>query len=280
MLQQYSCNKFVSCLSSHYMQSPIDLSHTVIEETEQVTMSDSVSIPRDGPMCLIFTPTVNSDFNSDNDDRSDYDPFATHQSEDDSSSDFDDYQPPFSINGNSPTTSEDTQNLKLRLIFDRTTNGRIYNQPTVSKVTGLVVGDIDTTEMRDIIMQTKGGQLQRINELHTSYLAYQYPLIFPYGEDGYMPNIVHRDLDIFQDNKRNRLTIREWLAFCIQNSSCETKTLLSPRRLFQQFLVDGYTMLDSERLLWIRENQLKLTVSKYKSINEEGDQSQTPGSST
>ncbi|CAK8560461.1 unnamed protein product [Lathyrus sativus] len=106
-----------------------------------------------------------------------------------------------------------TQNFKLRLISNRKTNGQIYNQPTVSEVAALVVGDIDTAEMRDIVMQTKGGQLQQINDIHASYLAYQYPLIFPYGEDGYRPNIAHRYLDIFQDNKRNRLTIREWLSF-------------------------------------------------------------------
>jgi len=32
-------------------------------------------------------------------------------------------------------------------------------------------------------MENIGGKLQRINELHTSYLGFQYPLLFPYGED-------------------------------------------------------------------------------------------------
>ncbi|CAK8569863.1 unnamed protein product [Lathyrus sativus] len=74
--------------------------------------------------------------------------------------------------------NSDTQNLKLGLISNRSTDGRVYNQPTVSEVVALIVGDLDTAEMRDIIMQTKGGELQRINVLHASYLAYQYPLIF------------------------------------------------------------------------------------------------------
>jgi hypothetical protein len=38
------------------------------------------------------------------------------------------------------------ENLKLRLIADRKTDGRIYNQPTVSEVAALVVGDIDEHE--------------------------------------------------------------------------------------------------------------------------------------
>ncbi|CAK8578851.1 unnamed protein product [Lathyrus sativus] len=119
-------------------------------------------------------------------------------------------------------------NLKLQLIANRTTNRRLYNQPTVSKVIALIVGDIDTAEERDIIMQNQGGKLQRIDGFHARYMAFQYPLIFPYGED----NVSHRDLDIFDDNLRNRLTIQEWLAFQIQKRCQEGKTLLSSRRLF------------------------------------------------
>ncbi|CAK8570827.1 unnamed protein product [Lathyrus sativus] len=100
-------------------------------------------------------------------------------------------------------------NLKLKLISTRSTDGRLYNQPTVSEVAALIVGGIDTVEERDIIMQAKGGQLQHIDEFHPSYLAFHYPLIFPYGEDGYRDNIAHRDLDIFDDSQRNRLIIRE-----------------------------------------------------------------------
>ena len=78
--------------------------------------------------------------------------------------------------------------LKLRLISDRKTDGRIYNLPTVSEVAALIAGDIGDAEERDIIIQAQGGQLQRIDEFHASYLAYQYPLLFPYGEDVSYPN--------------------------------------------------------------------------------------------
>lgn len=87
----------------------------------------------------------------------------------------------------------DVPNLKLKLISQRVTDGRIYNLPKVSEVAALIVGDVDTADYRDIIMETQSGQLQRIDELHASYLAYQYPLIFPFGEDGYRPDVVHRE---------------------------------------------------------------------------------------
>jgi hypothetical protein len=177
------------------------------------------------------------------------------------------------------------ENLKLRLIADRKTDGRIYNQPTVSEVAALVVGDIDEHEQRDIIIQTRGGELQRIDEFHASYLSYQYPLLFPYGEDGYRPKTAHRDQDdadeeITEVNKRNRLTIREWLAYRIQNRPFEAKTLLSSRRLFQQFLVDGFTMLESERLQWLRSHQSKLRVAKYNNLSDQTQNNEVQGSNT
>ncbi|XP_058741275.1 uncharacterized protein LOC131613643 [Vicia villosa] len=44
--------------------------------------------------------------------------------------------------------------LKLKLIYDRPQDGRVYNMPTISEVDALIVGDIDTAEQRDIIMDT------------------------------------------------------------------------------------------------------------------------------
>ena len=58
----------------------------------------------------------------------------------------------------------------------------------------------------------------------------------------------------------------------------EAKTLLSSRRLFYEFLVDGFTMLEAEKLSWLRKNQKKLKVSKYKNLNDESQQNNVPGS--
>ncbi|KAI5413706.1 hypothetical protein KIW84_058029 [Lathyrus oleraceus] len=94
--------------------------------------------------------------------------------------------------------------------------------------------------------------------------GYQYPLLFPYGEDGYRPNVKHRantsnpannqqtsnskmqfeDIPWEEATKRNRLTIREWLVVRTQSRPNEAPTLLKSRRLYQQFLVDGFTMME------------------------------------
>jgi hypothetical protein len=167
--------------------------------------------------------------------------------------------------------------LRLKLIFERTSDGRTYNTPTVSEVSALIVGDVDYASCRDIILEKQTGRLKRINEFHPAYLAYQYPLIFPYGEDGYRRGTKLREEPGVEITKRNRLTIMDWLSFRIQTRENEAQTLLSCRRLFQQFLVDGYTMMESERLAWIINNQSKLRVSKYRKLNDENDNGEKVG---
>ncbi|CAL0303465.1 unnamed protein product [Lupinus luteus] len=127
-------------------------------------------------------------------------------------------------------------------------------------------------------METQSGQLKRIDELHASYMAFQYPLLFPFGEDGYRHDICHRVRLGSNNRKRNRLTIREWMSFTLQTRKNEAQTLLRSRRLFHQFLVDAYTMVESERLSFIKMNQSKLRVDKYINLNDSQQSDQSQGS--
>ncbi|KAG5133792.1 hypothetical protein JHK82_024980 [Glycine max] len=162
-------------------------------------------------------------------------------------------------------------NIKLKLIANREKDGRTYNVPTVPEVAALIVGDFDANSKRDTIIETQHGQLQRIHELHSSYLALQYPLLFPYGEDEYRPDILHNSRSDGKKRKRNRLTMREWFSYRLQCRSNESMTLLNSRRLFQQFVVDGYTMVESERLSYIRNNQKKPRGDKFCSLQQSLD---------
>ncbi|KAL4321432.1 hypothetical protein AHAS_Ahas14G0109900 [Arachis hypogaea] len=60
---------------------------------------------------------------------------------------------------------------------------RVYNEPTVSEIAGLIIGDFDGSDTaRDIIVQWRNGDLKRIHETHTLYWPLQYPLLFPLFE--------------------------------------------------------------------------------------------------
>jgi hypothetical protein len=59
-----------------------------------------------------------------------------------------------------------------------------------NEVVALMVGNgSEAVDRRDIVVAQQAGLFQRIFELHVGYMALHYPLLFPYGEDGWHLNI-------------------------------------------------------------------------------------------
>ncbi|GJS98641.1 ATP-dependent DNA helicase PIF1 [Tanacetum coccineum] len=80
-------------------------------------------------------------------------------------------------------------NFGLRLLSEKTTT-RQYNTPTVFEVAALIINYIGYgLPTRDIVVNKNNTGLQCISELHPSYIALQYPLLFPFGKDGYHEKI-------------------------------------------------------------------------------------------
>lgn len=176
----------------------------------------------------------------------------------------------------------DQQNFKLRLIGRRARDGRQYDLPTADEVAALIVGDIGTTyDNRDIVVEKTSGQLKRISELHPLYLALQYPLLLPYAEDGYRTDILHRDIkpDGSFQKATTRVSMREFFAYKLQFRDHGYSLLLNSRKLYQQFLVDAYTMIEAERLSYIRKQQKKLRNSDLMTIHEAVNVGNNDGSS-
>ncbi|XP_076923354.1 uncharacterized protein LOC143585452 [Bidens hawaiensis] len=157
--------------------------------------------------------------------------------------------------------------FKLRIVGTRKYNGRTYNLPTASEVAALIVGDIgDAMDKRDIIVNSRSGGLRRISELHPSYTPLQFPLIYPFGEDGYKVDIAHRNVDSSSTAARKKVTMREFFAYRLQDRPNQFSLPLNGRRLFQQLLVDKYTMVESQRLNFIRGKQSELRSDTYESL--------------
>jgi len=96
--------------------------------------------------------------------------------------------------------------FRLRLFRHRFKDPKVYNNPTIDEITTLIVGDMSNMDVgRDIIVKRISGQLFRLHETHTTFISLQYPLIFPFGEDGY-----HEDIPIRNSgsNSKERKRIR------------------------------------------------------------------------
>ncbi|XP_042055739.1 uncharacterized protein LOC121800221 [Salvia splendens] len=175
---------------------------------------------------------------------------------------------------------ENNKNVHLRLLGKRGRDGRTYNLPSVSEVAVLIVGDLDEAfGDRDIIIEYKSGKLQRINELHPSYLPLQYPLLFPYGEDGYTDDIPFaKSTGHDSTSRRSRISPKEYFAYRLHERVDECSTILFSRRLFLQFVVDAYTMIEAGRLRFVRTQQKKLRAEIYKGLADAVLRGETDGS--
>ncbi|KAF8080430.1 hypothetical protein N665_0945s0006 [Sinapis alba] len=108
---------------------------------------------------------------------------------------------------------------------------RIVSDP--SEVAALIPGDfnLDMDKM-DIVLQKHCGKLMRINEIHVSYLALQYPLLFPYGEDGFRLGIKKGVTEATKKHKKATISMRQFFAFRLQERKNESHCLLHARPMY------------------------------------------------
>jgi len=161
------------------------------------------------------------------------------------------------------------RSFKLKLIKKRSSDPRIYNLPHVSEVAALVVGDFDINKGdRDIIVEYQKGGLQRISELHPLYLALQYPLLFPFGEDGYRDDLQFRNSSIGFNSSRKKVSMRQYFAYRFQMREQDESILLLSGRLFQQLVVDGYSAVERQRIDFFIYNQPKIRAATYNGLHQ------------
>ncbi|CAN1332162.1 ATP-dependent DNA helicase pif1 [Linum perenne] len=139
---------------------------------------------------------------------------------------------------------ENMQELKIKLFAQRKTDGREYDLPTGDELAALI----------------------RISVYHPSLMALQYPLLFPYGEDGWRSDIEVCSRTTDDDSDGKMLTQCDFYAYRLQTRLGEGHTLLLSGKVFQQYVVNAYALIEAERLEWIRDNQRKLRVNYYNGL--------------
>ncbi|XVF67234.1 hypothetical protein PTKIN_Ptkin10aG0104100 [Pterospermum kingtungense] len=147
--------------------------------------------------------------------------------------------------------------VRLRLIGHR--SERQYSDAMSDEVAGLIVGDVDNLiNNRDIIVDHKSLGLQRISDLHPAFIAMQYPILFPYGEDGFHLDIKYQSTTRRRQTKRGCVTAREYYAFVIQQRLGQGLSLIKGGKLFHQYVVDAFTSVEGMCLDYVKRNQKKL----------------------
>ncbi|KAI7944195.1 hypothetical protein MJO28_011723, partial [Puccinia striiformis f. sp. tritici] len=153
--------------------------------------------------------------------------------------------------------SEITPNRSIRLT-DNATNvdQRVYNLPTGDQIAAIWVegNDPSTTETRDVIIKYRDGNLSRIFELDRKYDPLHYVLLHPNGELGWSPAL---------KEEMELATPMNYYAYRLAFRHEDYSLLHWAGRLFQQYCVDQYVKIETERLLYIILNQKDFCVEQF-----------------
>lgn len=107
--------------------------------------------------------------------------------------------------------------IKVKIIGKWGQQQKIHNLPIISKVVGIIPRDFDsTTAERDLIVETTSELLKHVYVISEIYLPLQYALIFPRGKLDYTDDIyLHDDFDPTL-NKRQKISMKEFVVYRIQ----------------------------------------------------------------
>ncbi|XP_045453030.1 uncharacterized protein LOC123662192 [Melitaea cinxia] len=135
-----------------------------------------------------------------------------------------------------------------------------YNAPSTSEVAVVIAGQ--QFDKRDIVLRSRDENLHKISELHRSYDSLQYPLMFCRGEDGYTIDIPQVNPST-GDRVQKKVSCMNYYCYRLMERHNHYNVLLRYGMLLNQYVVDQYAKLESERLAFIRNNQTQLRAENY-----------------
>lgn len=162
-------------------------------------------------------------------------------------------------------------------------HGSVYSAPVASEVVGLVINDLGITDDgRDLVVQDHACNLQRIKESHCKFMAMQYPILFPYGEDGFHEDLKYCQCRRSEAIRRKNVTQAEYYSHRLHDRANDFNTPLRGKKLTQAYIVDAYCCVEDSRLSYYRKKsfQLKYRTAQYKTLVHAVSQGATEASDT
>ncbi|UYV81455.1 hypothetical protein LAZ67_20001239 [Cordylochernes scorpioides] len=155
--------------------------------------------------------------------------------------------------------------VSLGIIQDRKNDQRRYNAPRSNEVAIIFQNaDGEPPLERDLIIHCRSlpneRKTQRISILDPNLEPMVYPILFPYEDQSWTPNLklsynpscVRNVQRAPAANPRTRITHMQYYEYRLSIRD-EFNPLLSAGKLTQQYFVDAYVKLESNRLQYIRQ---------------------------
>ena len=172
----------------------------------------------------------------------------------------------------------DGQNVKMYFKADPSADMRRYNPARVSEVAAIfsgVDGQAPSVERSDIVIyprsvntilssRSRNNGLITIPKISPHCDPMVYPLLFPFGEQGWNCCLEHSR----RTAVRNQTSLQEFYNFNLYERVGRLETKFLAQKLFQQYIVDAYVKIEGSRLDFLRFNQDKLRVELYQGLSD------------
>ena len=160
-------------------------------------------------------------------------------------------------------------NPQLRLLMEQGSDRRRTNLPTAREVALFIPDEYSDSGHRDIVIaeRTATGEeprFHRISHNNAAYFPLHYVLFFPDGRPGW-----HWALRLRNDDHTRiqmRYSQRAWLRYHLFERANQYSVLLKGKRLFQQYIVDSWAVVDQNTLDFHRHNQNVIRADLYRGV--------------
>ncbi|KAL5572066.1 hypothetical protein UlMin_021663 [Ulmus minor] len=191
----------------------------------------------------------------------------------------------------------DLKNHKIHLRSDPGLDQRVYNIPSASQVAAILLDDDPSAEHKtgDIIVHSHFGFKHKVQYYFGCYDPLQYPLLFPHGDTSWHQSIsrvnkkrgeafcgglhlvdpqemnlaielIQKETKVLDMKKRNTVSCCEYYCYKLQIRSTGKSILLHSGHLLQQYVIDMYVKLETQRLDYFRNRQDEIRAELYQGI--------------
>ena len=123
------------------------------------------------------------------------------------------------------------------------------------------VSILTNSEPHDLVLQRRGGALQKISDLNPKGMPLHFTLLFPHGTYGW-------DLTVKHTDGKRRVTTREFYVFHLNVRDIQEDFIHLAGRLFQEWICLAWVAVENQKLLFQRKNQKALRADSYINIRE------------
>jgi hypothetical protein len=152
---------------------------------------------------------------------------------------------------------------EIKLLFNSATNHdpRRYNLPQTNEVAAVFVADSEgNVPEAHITVHEKGKKIKNLQHIDPNVEPMLYPVFYPDGKQGWNVKM--------KTKSGKKLSLCDYINFHLHYRNGIFNPLHYGGKLSQQWIVERWCCVESERLLYLRLNQNKIKAASYSGLQD------------